>query len=317
MDQHVDYIKDLVHRMTIKTDEEGQEVRSSRDSVSWKAHQEAKQLKEEHWIDIAYTLLQEMKSIIEHKYLFFILAHLARHTQGTQAVEKMLSHFTSASPREQIEILYTFTYVPFIPNATPFLALSYAKQSKVRQDAISILGHCDSNAVGERMIELLSTSKNHLDLWLTLIAIKRLQLTSAAPYLITHLRSNKVDIRSLCIDLLSIFDGDAYLSIFEHHLAKDLSSSVKWSAMEAIAKHGTTGQVKLVLKRVKSIVSRPRASGGQYPTSELMYGISFLQRVASDDPVVMKWFQEIRTSKYDTLFDHEKKWLSEQFSSSL
>ena len=308
--EHIDYIQDLVYRMSVKTDEHGQAVRSSGDSVGWKARKEAQQLKEEHWIDIVDTVWTQTTHVDDRKHLFFIWSHLARHTQGTRAVDKMLLYFQSIPPREQMMLLHTFTYVPFVPDATPFLSLSYAKKASVRHNAIEILGHCDREVVGERLIELLSISKNHLDLFYILLAIQDANLYIASPYLVPHLRSNKVDIRALCIHILSAFDGKHYLSIFEHHLAKDLSSSVKWNAMQAIAKHGTPSQVKLVLKRVKSIVSRPRASR-QHPTSELMYGISFLHRVASDDPDVVKWLQEIRTTKYDNLFDYEQKWLDE------
>lgn len=308
--EHIAYIQDLIYRMGIKTDEHGQAVRSSGDSVGWKARKEAQQLKEEHWIDIVDTVCTQTTDVNDREYLFFIWSYLARHTQGTRAVDKMLLYFRSAPPREQMVLLYTFTYVPFVPDATPFLSLSYAKKSSVRHNAIEILGHCNREVVGERLIELLSTSKNYLDLFHILLAIQKVNLYIAAPYLVPHLRSNKVDIRALCIHILSAFDGDHYLAIFEQHLAKDLSSSVKWNAMQAIAKHGTPAQVKLVLKRVKSIVSRPRA-GRQHPMSELMYGISFLHRVASNDPAVVKWLQEIRTTKYDHLFEHEQKWLSE------
>ncbi|MFD1989877.1 HEAT repeat domain-containing protein [Paenibacillus nicotianae] len=308
--EHIDYIQDLIYRMSVTTDEHGQAVRSSGDSVGWKARKEAQQLKEEHWIDIVDTVWTQTTHVDDRKHLFFIWSHLARHTQGTRAVDKMLLYFQSIPPREQMMLLHTFTYVPFIPDATPFLSLSYAKKSSVRHHAIEILGRCDREVVGERLIELLSISKNHVDLFYILSAIQKVNLQMAAPYLVPHLRSNKVDIRALCIDMLSTFDGNHYLSIFEHHLAKDLSSSIKWHAMKAIAEHGTPSQVKLVLKRVKSIVSRPRA-GRQHLISELMYGISFLHRVASDDPAVVKWLQEVRTTKYDNLFEHEQKLLSE------
>lgn len=311
--QQIDYIQHLLHRMAIHTDQYGNAVRYSADSVSWNAYREAEQLKEEYWIDIVDTLLQQTKTIQDRKHLFFIWSHLTRHTTGTGAVEKMLLYFTSSSPREQMALLPEFARVPFIPDATPFLALSYAQNGNVRREAIEALGCCDPQVVGERIIELLSKSKDDMDIRYTLLAIQHLHLDLATPYLIPHLRSKKVDIRSLCIHLLSLFDGTTYLSIFEYHLSKDLSIAVKWSAMEAISKHGTEAQVKLVLKRVKAIVSRPRAGGGQYPISELMYGIDFLQRVASHDPVVDQWLQEIRTSQLDKLFEHEQLWLAEQY----
>lgn len=81
--------------------------------------------------------------------------------------------------------------------------------------------------------------------------------------------------------------------------------------MEALERWGGESELDAVLRRVKVILSKPRKIG-QHRMSELMYGISFLQRVGNDRRDVKVLLESLLNLKADRLFKHEAEWLSKQ-----
>jgi len=316
MQEKLAYIQDLLHRMTIRTDERGNEVRSSEDQVSWKAYREAENLDDPKWIDAAREAWEETKDDDGKRNIFFILSHLARSSGDPRAVKLMLEKFVQAHSKGfQAKLIDPFIRVPHVPDALPFLELSHSRDGSIRRDAIRVLGRCGRDEVSGRVLELLNDPEEDWDLIYTLWTVRDLGLEQSLPALLVHVHSANSEVRSFALRLISRFAGMRHAELFQEMLMKDRAPDVKWTAMEAIEQHGGEVQVEPVLKRVKTIVARQRKGGGQYPVSELMHGLSFLWHKAPRDKRVLQLFQELQSSKADRMFEHEKKRFSELIGS--
>ncbi|RXZ81501.1 HEAT repeat domain-containing protein [Paenibacillaceae bacterium] len=165
-------------------------------------------------------------------------------------------------------------------------------------------------SVKDRMLELIRQSRDDYDIVYTLWTLRDLGLAEALPDVLAHLESPNGEIRSLALRFFSEFGGVEYVPQFVAALNNDKSPDVKWTAMDALDRWGGPSEVKAVMNRLKRIVSRQRKGGGQFPVSELMYGISFLCKEAKEQEDVRKLLLSLQTSKSDKLFEHERDWLA-------
>lgn len=313
MSRDIRYMRDLLHRMTIKTDEQGREVRNSQDQVSWKALREAEQLDNPALIDVAAQALEETQDDEMRGNVCFLWSHLAINTGDSRAVRLMLDEFAKTKKLQtKSRIMWSFARVPEVPDAEPFLELSGSHDGGIRREALRVLARCRPEAVKDRLLEIIRRANDEYDIIYTLWALKELRLKEALPDVLKLVESPNSEIRSLAIRFAAEFGEGAHLSLFVAMLETDRSPDVKWSAMEALDRRGGVSETEAVLRRVKKIVSRQRKGGGQLPMSELMHGLSFLLRVAPNQDEVVQLLQALRTSKADKLFAHEAKWLSER-----
>lgn len=312
MSQGIQYVRDLLYRMTIKTDEQGREIRNSQDQVSWKALREAERLDDPAMIDAAAYVLEEARDDETRVNVCFLWSHLAKNTGDAKAVRLMLDEFMKTTKMQtKSRMMWSFARVPEVPDAEPFLALSGSRDGSIRREALRVLARCRPEEVKDRLIEIIRCSKDEYDIIYTLWALKQLRLGEALPDVLAHIESPNGEIRSLAIRFAADFGDGTYVPLFVAALEKDRSPDVKWSAMEALDQWGGASETKTVLSRVKTIVSRQRKGGGQFPKSELMHGISFLWKAAPDKEEVRNLLHVLRTSKADKLFEHEAKWLDE------
>ncbi|CAM4427204.1 hypothetical protein FHS16_003695 [Paenibacillus endophyticus] len=310
MSEWIAYVRNLLRRMTVETNEQGEEVQSSADKVSWKAMREAETLNDPAIIDAAAELLNEAADEETKLHICFILSHLAHITGDPRAVRLMLSVLANTTSNRSVSrLLWSFARVPEIPDAVPFLKLSHSPNGAMRREAIRVLGRCRQDEVYERMIQLLQQSKDDYDIIYTLWTLRDLSLAKALPQVLSHLSSSAGEVRSLVIRYAADFGDASYVPCFVHALEHDRSADVKWNAMEALDKWGGAAETALVWRRCKAITARPRKGGGQFPMSELMHGLSFLWRFGKDKPEVQKLLTDLRTTKSDKLFEHETAWL--------
>ncbi|MBP1995464.1 HEAT repeat domain-containing protein [Paenibacillus eucommiae] len=317
MSQGIQYVRDLLHRMTIKTDEQGREIKNSQDQVSWKALREAERLDDPAMIDAAKQVLEEARDDETRANVCFLWSHLAKNTGHSQAVRLMLDEFAKTTKMQtKSRMMWSLARVPEVPDAEPFLALSGSRDGSIRREALRVLARCRPEEVKGRLIEIIRRSNDEYDIIYTLWALKELRLGEALPDVLALIESPNGEIRSLAIRFAADFGEGANVPLFVAALENDRSPDVKWSAMEALDQWGGASETKIVLSRVKTIVSRQRKGGGQLPMSELMHGISFLWKVAPNKEEVNKLLQALRTSKADKLFEHEAKWLAELMKGS-
>ncbi|MFC3804365.1 HEAT repeat domain-containing protein [Cohnella sp. GCM10012308] len=313
MSKGTPYIRDLLHRMTIKTDEQGREVRNSQDQVSWKALRDAERLDDPAVIDTAAQVLEESQDDDTRVNVCFLWSHLAINTGDARAVRLMLGEFEKTNKIQmKSRMMWSFARVPEVPDAAPFLALSESRDGSIRREALRVLARCRPQDAKGRLIEIIRHSNDECDIIYTLWALKHLCLEEALPDVLALVESPNSEIRSLAIRFAAEFGDSAQLSLFVAALENDRSPDVKWSAMEAIDRWGGDSETGTVMRRVKTIVSRQRKGGGQLPISELMHGISFLNRIAPHNDEVIKLLHALRTSKAGRLFEHEAKWLDEK-----
>lgn len=312
LSQGIQYVRDLLHRMTIKTDEQGREIRNSQDQVSWKALREAERLDDPAMIDAAAQVLEEVRDDETRVNVCFLWSHLAKNTGDPQAVRLMLDEFAKTTKMQtKSRLMWSFARVPEVPDAEPFLALSGSRDGSIRREALRVLARCRPEEVKSRLLEIIRSSNDEYDIIYTLWALKELRLGEALPDVLALIESPNGEIRSLTIRFAADFGDGAHVPLFVAALENDRSPDVKWSAMEALDQWGDASETEIVLSRVKTIVSRQRKGGGQFPMSELMHGISFLWKAVTYKEKVDKLLQELRTSKADKLFEHEAKWLAE------
>ena len=312
MSQEIQYVRDLLYRMTIKTDEQGREVRNSEDQVSWKALREAERLDDPTLIDVAAQVLEETQDDETRGNACFLWSHLAKNTGDAKAVRLMLDEFAKTNKMQtKSRMMWSFARVPEVPDAEMFLALSESSDDSIRREALRVLARCRPEEVKGRLIEIIRHSNDQYDIVYTLWALKQLRLREALPDVLALIESPNGEIRSLAIRFAAEFGDVTHVPLFVSALENDRSPDVKWSAMEALDQWGGDSETKTVLSRVKTIVSRQRKGGGQHPMSELMHGLSFLWRVAPDKEEVNKLLAALSTSKADKLFEHEAKWLAE------
>ncbi|GAA3411590.1 HEAT repeat domain-containing protein [Paenibacillus hodogayensis] len=317
MSQGIPYVRDLLHRMTIKTDEQGREVRNSQDQMSWKALREAERLDDPALIDASAQVLEEAGDDETRANVCFLWSHLAKNTGDARAVRLMLDEFAKTTKMQtKSRMMWSFARVPEVPDAEPFLALSESHDGSLRREALRVLARCRPEEVKDRLIEIIRRSNDEYDVIYTLWALKELRLGEALPGVLALVESPSGEIRSLAIRFAAEFGEGAHVPLFVAALENDRSPDVKWSAMEALDQWGGASETETVLRRVKTIVSRQRKGGGQLPMSELMHGISFLWKVVSNREDVTKLLHALRTSKADKLFEHEAKWLADLVSQS-
>ncbi|UAC46985.1 HEAT repeat domain-containing protein [Bacillus aquiflavi] len=312
MNDYKEYVCDLLYRMTINTDEEGREVKNSKEQVSWKAMREAERLDHSSLISVTAEMVRESQDAETRKNACFLLSQLAKNTGNMVAVRIMLDEFLlTTDMRTKSSMLGFFTYVPKIPDAEPFLALSKSQNNDIRQKAIQVLARCQPEHVKERLLELIRNSKNDCDKIYTIRTLSELRMGELLSEVLGHIISTNAKVRSLVIRFAGDFGNAAHIPLFIEALKNDRSTEVKYHAMKAIDRLGELTHIDTVLKRVKAIISRKQRGGGVFSKSELMYGISFLYRVASDHDEVKKLLYSLQTSKSDRLFEHEAEWLAQ------
>lgn len=188
-------LKSLLDRMSVKN----QDVKSSKDSISWNAHRDAEKLTNVEYIPLLIFYIQNEKSQDHIKSAYFALGKLAKNTDSAEALIFLVSRVSNETNKYVLSSLLDLIAdlkKPASININPIISTIQDKRWQVRQAGIRALNYCKNHEAEMALIGILKDSTETLDLLYTCATLRNIGSAQSIPFLERFITSRNQDLKT-------------------------------------------------------------------------------------------------------------------------
>ncbi len=309
------YLTDLLERMLDSTlFPEGSF--SSADSVSWKAYREAETLTNEAYIPQLMSFLSSEKNDEKRKKAYFILGKIAENTENNEALQFIIDRIDIENNNSVLNNLFSSLKSIKKPeniDILPILRLLKKENldSSVRNDAIWALMNTKNEQAEDVLLHLSLQITDETDYshWYINNVLGNIGTRKSIPRLTELAHSKKMDTSATALSALMALGDTRELPIFEKFIQEGRNKDL---ALLALTLYGNEMHIPLIIKRIKEVVSRKRSQIiliTENDKSEIMVGMEFLLKFASQNVEIKKLYDLLVNKKWEHLFEEEQEFL--------
>ncbi|HEY3265885.1 MAG TPA: HEAT repeat domain-containing protein [Armatimonadota bacterium] len=280
---------------------------NSEDSISWRAYREAERLSDARLLDPLLVRLPGAKTDLRIA-VYFAISHLGRNTRSMAVAEALVGQLS----RERNGLCLQFLLddllrLPRIPQAELIAPFAEDRRACVRESAIATLGHCPGGISEAALVQALRSRKDSRTVICAMRALRTVGTAQSASDVARFAADAVCEVRLTAIWALEALGGPELTPLFIAALG-DRVANVKYNAMRAIRRCGDARAVEAVCRRVAYLLSHPPKIG-MYGETEIVIGLSYLDRHRASNMAAQDLFDAIATQKWNRLNDEEKAYL--------
>lgn len=294
-------------------------ITDSSESVSWIAHREAEEIRDETLIPVLSEYIESLRNqkskVAREKRgaAYFILKCIGENT-GDKRVPNILMESL-----ERETNMYTLMYLldwvnmqeNYMPDYRKIMPYLEDKRWQVRLSAIELLGRCKNVAVDDALLEILAASNDRFEINDICNALHYINPEKAIPLLIEKTKHSNREVRSTCYEVLNMIGNSSLMPVFIEGL-NDRYYCSKYYSLIGVCQFDDGKHADLVYKSVNKIFTSKRIlENDENGPTDLIHALKYLDVYLYEKEKMELIRKKIRKSDEDFLSEQEKDFIRE------
>ena len=308
------YLIELINRMNDESDQKTVAGFQSSKTISWKALREAEKLEKPEYIDELISYIKQEKNKKNRDRAYFILGKIAKNINDKKTaqflinrIEKETDKYVIMSMLDRLEDIEK----PQETNILPLIDATKNKKWQIRLSAIRALDLTENELAENRLIEILSNSKDTSDLTYSNSVLGNIGTRKSIPFLKKMLDNKSQDVANSALYALIKIAKETEIDTYRERLEK---GKLKGYAISGVIEYGDEKDINRITKRIKELLTKKRKvqliiENGK---TEIVVSLEFLKMFNSHKEKYNKLLNWLIEKKKDKLWEIELNWIEKE-----
>lgn len=309
-----DYLIELINRMNDESDQKMVAGYESSKTISWKAFREAEKIENPEYIDELISYIQQEKNKKNRNRAYFVLGKIAKNIDDKKTaqffinrIEKETDKYVIMSMLDRLEDIDK----PQETNILPLIDATKNKKWQIRLSAIDALNLTTNELAENRLIEILSNSKDTSDLTCSNSVLGKIGTRKSIPFLKKMLDVKSQDVANSALYALMKIAKETEIDTYRERLEK---GKQKGYAISGVIEYGDEKDINRITKRIKELLIKKRKvqvilENGK---TEIIISLEFLKMFNFHKEKYNKLLNWLIEKKKDKLWEMELNWIEKE-----